>query len=123
MRISDWSSDVGSSDLIDVIAAGKAIDIDAAAEPDRILLGELPGGGIEEPVAAVEQPAGPLAVEQQRAGERRDGRRARASADRPVVDAAPGRPGDGRATRSEEQTSELQSLMRISYAFFCLTKK
>src|SRR3546814_20315828 len=58
MRISDWSSDVGSSDLIDGIAAGKAIDIDAAAEPDRILLGELLGGGIEEPVAAVEQPAG-----------------------------------------------------------------
>src|SRR3546814_9194580 len=26
-------------------------------------------------------------------------------------------------TRSEEHTSELQSLMRISYAVFCLTKK
>src|SRR3546814_11374981 len=30
------------------------------------------------------------------------------------------RPG---ATRSEEHTSELQSLMRISYAVFCLKKK
>src|SRR3546814_10604531 len=29
---------------------------------------------------------------------------------------------DGR-TRSEEHTSELQSLMRISYAVFCLKKK
>src|SRR3546814_9691837 len=28
-----------------------------------------------------------------------------------------------RDTRSEEHTSELQSLMRISYAVFCLTKK
>src|SRR3546814_4447998 len=28
-----------------------------------------------------------------------------------------------RAARSEEHTSELQSLMRISYAVFCLTKK
>src|SRR3546814_6731046 len=28
-----------------------------------------------------------------------------------------------RATRSEEHTSELQSLMRISYAVFCLKKK
>src|SRR3546814_5734138 len=28
-----------------------------------------------------------------------------------------------RARRSEEHTSELQSLMRISYAVFCLTKK
>src|SRR3546814_1557219 len=27
------------------------------------------------------------------------------------------------AQRSEEHTSELQSLMRISYAVFCLTKK
>src|SRR3546814_7169538 len=29
----------------------------------------------------------------------------------------------GMATRSEEHTSELQSLMRISYAVFCLKKK
>src|SRR3546814_5624650 len=28
-----------------------------------------------------------------------------------------------RGTRSEEHTSELQSLMRISYAVFCLDKK
>src|SRR3546814_7619982 len=31
--------------------------------------------------------------------------------------------GAGRGGRSEEHTSELQSLMRISYAVFCLTKK
>src|SRR3546814_7495643 len=31
--------------------------------------------------------------------------------------------GCGRANRSEEHTSELQSLMRISYAVFCLKKK
>src|SRR3546814_9994662 len=30
---------------------------------------------------------------------------------------------DGRSIRSEEHTSELQSLMRISYAVFCLKKK
>src|SRR3546814_4457457 len=30
---------------------------------------------------------------------------------------------DHRCTRSEEHTSELQSLMRISYAVFCLKKK
>src|SRR3546814_6756435 len=29
----------------------------------------------------------------------------------------------GRCVRSEEHTSELQSLMRISYAVFCLKKK
>src|SRR3546814_2059962 len=31
--------------------------------------------------------------------------------------------GIGSASRSEEHTSELQSLMRISYAVFCLKKK
>src|SRR3546814_9134469 len=31
--------------------------------------------------------------------------------------------GDGARDRSEEHTSELQSLMRISYAVFCLKKK
>src|SRR3546814_5027741 len=32
-------------------------------------------------------------------------------------------PSPLRSTRSEEHTSELQSLMRISYAVFCLKKK
>src|SRR3546814_7833799 len=31
--------------------------------------------------------------------------------------------GHGKIDRSEEHTSELQSLMRISYAVFCLKKK
>src|SRR3546814_882537 len=34
-----------------------------------------------------------------------------------------GTPADGPTVRSEEHTSELQSLMRISYAVFCLKKK
>src|SRR3546814_6258247 len=37
--------------------------------------------------------------------------------------AAAGRAYRGDRIRSEEHTSELQSLMRISYAVFCLTKK
>src|SRR3546814_8767230 len=36
---------------------------------------------------------------------------------------APASDGRGPADRSEEHTSELQSLMRISYAVFCLKKK
>src|SRR3546814_1586485 len=45
-----------------------------------------------------------------RGGARRDGQR--------------GETGEQRATgRSEEHTSELQSLMRISYAVFCLKNK
>src|SRR3546814_2831184 len=46
----------------------------------------------------------------------------------PEGEAAPHRVRDGRRDRrevhrSEEHTSELQSLMRISYAVFCLKKK
>src|SRR3546814_7078380 len=54
-------------------------------------------------------------------------RRRRLPPDR--LDRQPHRPGDGSASRepgharSEEHTSELQSLMRISYAVFCLKKK
>src|SRR3546814_6654197 len=36
---------------------------------------------------------------------------------------SPNRYGVAAVTRSEEHTSELQSLMRISYAVFCLKKK
>src|SRR3546814_2663617 len=44
----------------------------------------------------------------------------RRSTDPGIDGAAEGR---GAAARSEEHTSELQSLMRISYAVFCLKKK
>src|SRR3546814_11381715 len=39
------------------------------------------------------------------------------------VGGLPRRGGDAALSRSEEHTSELQSLMRISYAVFCLKKK
>src|SRR3546814_3945481 len=72
-----------------------------------------------------------------READRADGRTAEAAVPRgPVASAVrrrPGlrqaHPGQVRATglhvrsRSEEHTSELQSLMRISYAVFCLKKK
>src|SRR3546814_5680572 len=41
----------------------------------------------------------------------------------PGFDAGARRRVAGRDPRSEEHTSELQSLMRISYAVFCLKKK
>src|SRR3546814_10903307 len=47
----------------------------------------------------------------------------RMSALRPTVRRCGSRfPGTGGKERSEEHTSELQSLMRISYAVFCLKK-
>src|SRR3546814_1392454 len=41
----------------------------------------------------------------------------------PVRETTPQRPINPYGMRSEEHTSELQSLMRISYAVFCLKKK
>src|SRR3546814_7876475 len=57
-------------------------------------------------------PAAALAVRPRRAGAR-DAR----------IDPRPVRPPARARHRSEEHTSELQSLMRISYAVFCLKKK
>src|SRR3546814_9367090 len=42
---------------------------------------------------------------------------------RAAIDGAVLRPGHAIRLRSEEHTSELQSLMRISYAVFCLKKQ
>src|SRR3546814_7458211 len=61
----------------------------------------------------------------ERAGSHRYRRSARTARGDPRLHGR-GEGGEGRrqrAVRSEEHTSELQSLMRISYAVFCLTKK
>src|SRR3546814_7277930 len=50
-------------------------------------------------------------------------RRAAHGAGQGVPPTAGGRASPGLVNRSEEHTSELQSLMRISYAVFCLKKK
>src|SRR3546814_3460141 len=50
---------------------------------------------------------------------RRRGRAAAAAGRQPAQERRTGQ----NASRSEEHTSELQSLMRISYAVFCLKKK
>src|SRR3546814_8873510 len=66
------------------------------------------------------QGAGGLARQESGEG-RRDVERHRAAGDDDVARPPPER---GRAEeRSEEHTSELQSLMRISYAVFCLKKQ
>src|SRR3546814_9343214 len=108
MRISDWSSDVCSSDLIrggrhaegrGGIAghAGQVRESHrdgvAHVRTHEVVLGLGSSGGTIEQGRTVE------------AGGLRDG-------------------GDFRPQflRSEEHTSELQSLMRISYAVFCLNK-
>src|SRR3546814_10743662 len=94
MRISDWSSDVCSSDLVAVELVG-----------DRV------GKGVEGGVDDI--------------GGNADRRPAPARAVGALDHHAGHGVGAGRAfrRRSEEHTSELQSLMRISYAVFCLKTK
>src|SRR3546814_7970172 len=105
MRISDWSSDVCSSDLLhrrphrrdgpdadghrtEAGREGRTPDFHASRRSGRSSFGGRRG----------RYPAG---------GKRRDPRNG----------------ADPHLSRSEEHTSELQSLMSISYAVFCLTKK
>src|SRR3546814_5770887 len=94
MRISDWSSDVCSSDLL------------LERRKERF------GIGMFEPIDAQLGAARRLGVEIVRhRDEARDERLIAPESDRIAA-----------VDRSEEHTSELQSLMRISYAVFCLKK-
>src|SRR3546814_3867742 len=114
MRISDWSSDVCSSDL----------QVRAPGRPD---LPHCPEGQ-QERHRHRRRPA-----MKEQAVFRRQGRRklsrfpSTASLQIPehcfgaCLEA--GVVGDLAPVRSEEHTSELQSLMRISYAVFCLIKQ
>src|SRR3546814_10843992 len=104
MRISDWSSDVCSSDLV-VVIAGEARG--AAALGQHHLIAAM-GADIVERLDSV--------IAAARHHDRRvpdlDGLGEEAALFGKLY-----HPG------SEEHTSELQSLMRISYAVFCLKKK
>src|SRR3546814_7458392 len=64
----------------------------------------------------------PLAVDRQRSSRRGSVRRDDGDRDSFMVKRSCRGPRDD-TPRSEEHTSELQSLMRISYAVFCLKKK
>src|SRR3546814_7598585 len=92
----------------------------------RVRSDEAGQGGI-----AVRRPAG-VAAEQQAAavGDGHDHRRVAARVVLQFAARAPAEPAGAAVfergaadARSEEHTSELQSLMRISYAVFCLKKK
>src|SRR3546814_3499236 len=124
MRISDWSSDVCSSDLDLAGARGAAREANAAwrrpaANPHHRLRRDRRRDPAHDP---------PL--DRRRLGDKLCARPAVAlagAAARPLQRAVSWHPPASlrlqRSGRSEEHTSELQSLMRISYAVFCLKKK
>src|SRR3546814_3581539 len=95
MRISDWSSDVCSSDLAVIsISAPKASSAFRCRSMGRFPIAQPPGNDtVASPARASKGPS--------------------TSIDARIL----------RTMRSEEHTSELQSLMRTSYAVFCLKKK
>src|SRR3546814_6544293 len=142
MRISDWSSDVCSSDLGPETAIFPSVlvpDVEGnrIGNPERQGAAKVGGDGLQrvdaDPDAAIND------IVRRRIGEgifAKDVERYAASADpaRRVVgrsDDVDGVDEAGQidlvelgfvtaAARSEEHTSELQSLMRTSYAVFCL---
>src|SRR3546814_3591547 len=126
MRISDWSSDVCSSDLPPVGCDHASVHRHwriliapaSALVPSAIIPKHVPHPARHAPPAhkdmAVRSCTPPRPWPAPLRCARRVGSRRRGS---PPSDLQPHRP------RSEEHTSELQSLMRISYAVFCLKKK
>src|SRR3546814_2531370 len=110
MRISDWSSDVCSSDLGPYSGAtgydGLWTQLMHAAENDEVKAIFMPhnsGGGA---VDGLEELAEAIYANSARFG------------GKPIWAMLA-----DHSHKSEEHTSELQSLMRISYAVFCLKKK
>src|SRR3546814_5968999 len=119
MRISDWSSDVCSSDLYLVEALLRGPD------PLPELQSVLANDEIEVAQAVLErskvlQDQDLIDVVLRRAEEHRMAIALRNDVSAAVAEALVEKAGPD---RSEEHTSELQSLMRISYAVFCLKKK
>src|SRR3546814_8514092 len=128
MRISEWSSDVGSSDLkVDVAAR--------LAEPGQVIKQDVVVGEMARVLrvaVAIQHTLG-LLQKARRCIARPYDRLRRLADHRVAAIARAVIPHDldtglrlaerYAETRSEEHTSELQSLMRISYAVFCLKKQ
>src|SRR3546814_1887801 len=115
MRISDWSSDVCSSDLLQRLGPASLFALLATL----VLLFGFQGRQILAQPAIIALLAVPILIQVYfNAGlaywlNRRFGVPHCVAGPSALI---------GASNRSEEQTSELQSLMRISYAVFCLKK-
>src|SRR3546814_2791810 len=121
MRISDWSSDVCSSDLLTQHAA-RILACRSGLRPETL----RPGSDPQRQVRRLDDATGDEAGQRHFRGGNEPvivGRAVEILAEfRKLARSVKGSGADQRR-RSEEHTSELQSLMRISYAVFCLKKK
>src|SRR3546814_1401361 len=123
MRISDWSSDVCSSDLGAVYFESKGETLAGQLAVARVVINRSQSGDFPDSICGVVyQPSQFSFIRDGRMPSIKTGSRAwhRAIA---IAQIALNDSWDSSAERSEEHTSELQSLMRISYAVFCLKKK
>src|SRR3546814_5513272 len=127
MRIRDWSSEVCSSDLVRIVAGARddmsICLVEKAGETVNLSVGfqrSAQGACHHQPGIvpglALEHPAPRISVSDAGLGEHI----AMLDRETPCID---DREDIGFRVRSEEHTSELQSLMPISYAGFCLKKK
>src|SRR3546814_1300957 len=119
MRISDWSSDVCSSDLASKFITVDVIGAESDASAHRIAMSIANSPLVKTAMAGEDANWGRVVMAVGKAGE---------PAERDLLSIRFGmtevaRHGLAVEGRSEEHTSELQSLMRISYAVFCLKKK
>src|SRR3546814_3316406 len=115
LRISDWSSDVCSSDLL--LELGRAGDVGALADIDEaagdvFLIHDASSNG--------SSPESLMATDF--CGTARGGSPATCFAIWAMCGGVVPQQPPTMLSRSEEHTSELQSLMRLSYAVYCLTK-
>src|SRR3546814_3656720 len=115
MRVSDWSSDVCSSDL--PVGDRRAPRLDGSGRSQGELLHRA-STSHDDAHSAVGHCNGNTLLAPEICDRAREARDAR-------FDGLffTGVTSTGIYCRSEEHTSELQSLMRISYAVFCLKKK
>src|SRR3546814_1879277 len=112
MRISDWSSDVCSSDLDPEFEVETPFRVAGVVQDHRLEHGRV---GNAQMIAFKRHQNG------RTAGEPHD--TTFMTFDHDMVIRAKWLAKAEHETRSEEHTSELQSLMRTSYAVFCLKKK
>src|SRR3546814_7287899 len=128
MRISDWSSDVCSSDLAHSAVAASSMDVPANAQQAVAVVdafGHALAAGdlntveslLDAEVLILESGGAERSREQYLGHHAISDARFLKDSQREIAYRK------ARAARSEEHTSELQSLMRISYAVFCLKKK